>query len=1047
MRKTITFLFIFLLSGMSIAFAQNITVKGTVSDKTGAPLPGVTVKLKGTQEGTVTDVKGFYSLKAPADGTLSFSFIGYNPKEIAVANHAIINTTLEDNATGLNEVVVIGYGTQKKATVTGAISSVGAADLKDQQITRIDDALKGRAAGVYVSQSSGAPGSTPNINIRGVNSLTPTATGPLFVIDGVIWDNGGYDLVNPNDVESMQILKDASAAIYGSRASNGVILITTKKGKKGAPKITYDFYYGVQSAIKKFDMANATQYATLRDEATANKYADANNGSLVGYTAPFANPSQYGTGTNWQNEIFSSAPIENHSLSISGANDNSSYYTSIGYLDQKGIVLKDASDYKKLTIRFNSVSKVKKWLTFGENFNYAYTRSTSFFNTNSEFGGPTSSAVNLDPITPVVVTDINAQPNAAIYTQYASIIERNAQGQPYGISPYVQNEITNPLAQEQTVLGNYNWSHNLVGDTYLEIEPIKGLKFRTEIAGKQAFYGTESFTPLYYLNGNTNNTGLNSQFRSSDQNLEWNWDNTATYSRSFGLHNLSAVVGTTAEQESGRKAEITYQGEPITSYQDASFNYSLPQAQRLAGQPADMDSQPIHHASYFARVTYDYDQKYLLQGIIRRDGSSRFGPDKIYGTFPSVSAGWVASKEDFFPKNTFVDYLKIRGSYGILGNEEALSPFQYTPVVGSAGGGSYVVGGQLVTGYGPNTLPNPDLHWERTASTDIGLDATLFHDFTVSFDWYNKVTNGLLAQNPLPAYAGYSAAPYANIANMTNKGVELQLGYSKQVHDFNFSFNGNISHNHNNVTNLGIIDYRDGGTVQGSSPSSTQRTEVGQPIYEWYGYKVLGIFKSQAEINNYKDSQGAVFQPNAKPGDFKYANLGGPGTIGPKDRTFLGNPNPTWTYGFNFNTSYKQFDLGIFGQGVWGNKIYQAYRRLDLPTANYPAAAINAWTPANPNSSYPRVTDNDVNGNFTNPSDFDLHSGAYFRIKTLQLGYTLPKSLLSKIDVDKFRVYVSANNLATITSYDGYDPETSTGFDRGIYPAARTYMIGVDVTL
>jgi len=1045
MRKTITFLFIFLLSGMSIAFAQNITVKGTVSDKTGAPLPGVTVKIKGTQFGTVTDVNGAYTIKAQGDATITFSFIGYNNRDEAVANRSTVNVTLSDNTTGLNEVVVIGYGTQKKATVTGAIASVSAADLKDQQITRVDDALEGRAAGVLVTQSSGSPGSAPSIIIRGQNSLTNSS--PLYVVDGQIWDNGGYDAINPNDIESIQVLKDASAAIYGSRSSNGVILITTKKGKIGAPKITYDFYYGNQSVTKKIGLADASQYVQLRNEAVTND----------GGTAPFA-PGQYGTGTNWQDQIFGNAPIESHNLAISGANDNATYYTSLGYLDQKGIVDPDGSDYKRFNFRVNTTYKPKKYLTFGENFNYAYTRSTTFFNTNNVFGGPLADAINLDPLTPTVVTNINAQPNANIYNSEAAYLVRNAQGLPYGISNYVSQEIVNPLAQEQLQNGNYNWSHNLFGDVYLQIEPIKGLVIKTEIAGKQSFYGTESFTPLYYENSSTSNLANNSQSRSMAQNLEWNWDNTATYTRSIGKHNFSALIGTSAEQESGFNDQVTFEGEPITSYQDASFNFNLPQTDRLAGNGSStspLDLQPITLASYFARVTYDYDQKYLLQAMVRRDGSSLFGPDNVYGTFPSISAGWVVTKEDWFPKNTFVDNLKLRASYGVLGNDLALKPFYYSAIV--SGIGSYVFGpegGQtLVTGYGPQSIPNSNLEWERDKSTDIALDATLFHDFTLTLDFYKKVSDGLLMSLPVPAYAGVANPPYSNAGGITNKGVELQLGYTKKVGDFNLGFNGNIAYNHNEVTNLNVLPYINEGAWQGASPSQIQRMQVGQPFDEFYGYKVLGIFQSQAQVNSYKDSQGNILQPNAKPGDLIYANLGGPGAIGPKDRTFIGNPVPSWTYGFTFNASYKQFDLSVFGQGVWGNKVFQEYRRLDISTANYPIAALNAWTPNNTNTNYPRLTVADPNGNYTNPSTFDLQSGAYMRIKSLQLGYNFPKSVLGTLDITKLRVYVAGDNLFTITNYNGFDPEFSggnnntVGVDQGIYPTARTIRIGLDVTL
>jgi len=1032
MRRTITFILVLLLSGASIAFAQNITVKGNVTDKTGGGLPGVTVKVKGAQTGTVTDLKGNYSIAVAGNSTLVFSYVGYINKEVAVNNQPILNVSLDYNNTGLDEVIVVGYGTQKKAVVTGAIATVSSADMQDQQITRIDDALEGRAAGVFVTQSSGSPGAGPSIAIRGSNSLTNNS--PLFVIDGVIWDNGGYDLVNPNDVESINVLKDASAAIYGSRASNGVILITTKKGKLGAPKLTYDFYYGSQDVTKKLQLANATQYATLRNEAVTND----------GGTAPFANPAAFGVGTNWQDVIFNTAPIQSHTLAVSGASETSSYYSSLGYLDQKGIVSPNASDYKRMNIKVNTTFTPKKWIVFGENFTYAYTRSTTFFNTNSEFGGPLSDAINIDPITPVLATNISSLPNAAIYNSESAFLVRNAAGIPYGISNYVANEITNPLAAEANQNGNYNWSHNLVGDVYLQIEPIKGLKFKTEIAGKQAFYGTESFTPLFYLNSNTSNLVNTTQNRSSNQNLEWNWDNTVSYTKTIGLHNFTILAGTSAEEESGRSASISYIGEPAFTSQTASFNYALPAASRIG---SGGDSQPLTRASTFGRVEYNYDEKYLFTGIVRRDGSSKFGSDRVYGTFPSASLGWVATREKFLSGNNFVDYLKVRASYGVLGNELALTAFQFTPIVGSAGGGSYVINGQLVTGFGPNTLANPLLQWERTKSADIGFDAIIFKNISVTLDFYDKKTNDLLIQQPLPAYAGLSAAPYANAGDIENKGVELELGYNKKISkDFGFGVNGNISYNNNKVLGIGILPFQDFGSFQ-SSAYSLQRNMPGEPQNEFFGFKTEGVFHSQAEINAYTDAAGNLIQPNAKPGDLKFADISGTGPLGPKDRTFLGNPIPNWIYGVNAHANYKQFDISLFGQGVWGNKIFQGYRRLDLSTANYPIEALNAWTPSNPNSNYPRLTVADPNGNFKNPSDFYLQSGAYFRIKTLQLGWTLPTSMANKWDVNKLRVYVSSNNLATITKYNGYDPEVAGGIERGVYPQARTLMVGLDITL
>jgi TonB-linked SusC/RagA family outer membrane protein len=1023
----------------AIQAVASIHIIGKVTDEAGEPIIGASVQEKGTTNGISTDINGSFALNVSNEqAVLVIKYIGYTTKEVPVGTQINLTIVLSDAVKGLNEVVVVGYGTQSRATVTGAISTVKDADLDDQQVTRADDALQGRVSGVNVVQSSGAPGSTPAVSIRGITTLAtsynPNASNPLYVIDGVIVDNGGMDNINPNDIATIDVLKDASAAIYGARSANGVVIITTKKGKNGPAKISYNGYVGFQEPVSKVQLTDASQYAMLRNESVTNS----------GGVAPFTNPSAFGTGTNWQNEIFTNSMIQNHNLSISGANDNANYYTSFGYLDQQGVVDPSISNYKKFTFTTNNSFKLKKWLTVGENFTYAYTHTQSSLNTNSVFGGPLSSALNLDPLTPAVVTDINAQPNANIYNQYAGLIIRNAQGLPYGISNYVGQEITNPLAYAQSVAGNYNYATNLMGNAFVEIAPIKGLKIRSQISAKQAYWGTDSFTPLYYLNGSSNNLSNTSQYLDYEKNLSWNLDNTATYTRSFGKNNFTALLGQSAQEESGSGLNGTFIGEPVNTFNQASPNYSLPTANKMAN---GYDSQTTTLASTFARLSYDYDQKYLLSGIIRRDGSSKFGSNNIYGTFPSIQAGYIVSKEDWFPKNSFVDFLKVRASYGVVGNEMALNTFQYTPLMNS--GNNYVFGypGTLSTGYSPAAPANPNLQWEQTKTTDIGVDATLLHNLSVTVDVYKKLTSGMLEQLQLPAYAGFGGQPWANVGNMENKGIELELTYKNKVGDFNYSVSGNISYNHNQVTYLGTdIHYLTVGTVQ-SANYEIGRDAVGQPVGEFYGFKELGTFKSQAEINAYKNSAGQLIQPNAKPGDFKWADLNGDGKIDANDRQYLGNPNPPFTYGLNFNANYHNFDVKIFGQGVWGNKIYQAYRRLDIPTANYPIAALQAWTPSNPSSNYPRLTDNDTNNNFTNPSNFYLQNGAYFRIKTLQLGYTLPSAWVKAADVQRVRVFMSSNNLLTITGYKGYDPEINGGIDMGIYPQARTFMVGLDVAL
>ncbi|MDB5000370.1 MAG: SusC/RagA family TonB-linked outer membrane protein [Mucilaginibacter sp.] len=1025
------------MANPSAAVAMPIT--GKIVDQNGQTVIGASVLEKGTTNGTTTDINGNFKLNvASPNSVLVIAYIGFNSQEITVGSQTNIAITLVENVKYLNEVVVVGYGTQKRGSVTGAISSVKASDMQDQQLTRIDDALRGRTSGVNVVQSSGAPGSAPTIRVRGVTSINNSD--PLYVIDGVVVDNGGLDNINPNDVESIDVLKDAAASIYGSRGSNGVIFITTKKGKQGPPKVSYNGYVGWQAPVSKPALTNAEQYATLRNEAVTNDFDPSKGLPLV---LPFSNPAQYGTGTNWQDQIFSnSAMIQNHNLSINGANDKANYYTSFGYLDQQGIVMPSISDYKKFNFTVNTSYKAKKWLTIGENFTYTYTRNKNSMNTNSVFGGPLSSALNLDPITPVVVTDVNSQPNAAIYSN--PNIVRNAQGLPYGISPYVSQEITNPLAYTQIQNGNYGYATNLLGSAFVEIEPIAGLKIRSQISAKQAYYGNESFTPIYYLNSSTSNVSNTSFYRENDNNLSWNLDNTATYSRVFGKHTFTALIGTSAQQESASGLNGAFTGLPVNTFNEASPNFSLAPANRIAG---GFDNQPYTLASTFARLTYDYDGKWLFTGIIRRDGSSKFGSNNVYGVFPSGQVGYVMSKENWFPKNTFIDYLKLRGSYGVVGNEMSLKPFQYTSLI--LGGRNYIFGDVNNVGYSPDAPQNPDLRWEQTQTANIGLDATFFQNLTVTFDIYKKLTKGMLQQVQLPGYAGFAAQPWANIGDMENKGVELNLGYNNKIGDLSYNIGGNISYNHNQVTSLGSqINFLTVGTVQ-SSAYEIGRTAVGQPVGAFYGFTELGTFKSQAEIDAYKSASGALIQPNAKPGDFKWQDVNGDGKIDASDRQFLGNPLPTFTYGVNLSANYKNFDIKVFGQGVWGNKIYQAYRRLDIAAANYPIEALNAWTPQNPTSNYPRLTDlnSNQNNNFTNPSNFYLQNGAYFRIKTLQLGYTLPNSFLKSADIQRARVFLSSNNLATITGYKGYDPEISGGIDMGIYPQARTFMVGLDITL
>ena len=1008
-----------------------IPVSGKVIDEKGLPIPGATVLEKGTTNGITTNIDGSFKLNvSSSNSVLVVAFIGYTSQEVSASSQMPITVTLVEDVKGINEVVVVGYGTQKKSVTTGSISGVTARDFEDQPVTRIEQILQGRVSGLTINTNDGQPGDGSTVRVRGVTTFNNND--PLWVVDGVVVDNGGIGYLNQSDIESIEVLKDAaSSAIYGTRAAAGVILVTTKKGKPGRTQINYSGYGGTSAPARKLDLLNATQYATLRNESLA----------AAGKPILFANPASLGKGTDWQSLIFNNSAKEtNHELSVSGGTDKSTYYTSFGYLDQNGIVATPISKYKRINFRTNETYKPSKYVNFGENIGYTYNKSIGLGNTNSVFGGPLSSAINLDPVTPAVVTDPTAA-SAPVYTNNANVI-RNAQGYPYGISPYVGQEITNPLAYIQKQLGNYSWAHNIVGNAYVEVDPLKGLVIKSTLGTKMAFYGDESFTPLYYLNSSTISS-QNNYNRDVTRVFNWNIENTASYTRSFNKHNVNVLIGQGAYMDGASYTTgVTEYGLPVTNFKDASLNYSIPAVQRIG---YGSEGQQHHISSLFARLNYDYDEKYIVQGVIRRDGSSRFGGNNKYGTFPSVSLGWVPTKEAFWPKNEVVDFLKVRGGYGVVGND-AIPDNAFLSTIGGGRNYSFGTGDTYISGYSPNAPSNPDLKWEQTSQTNVGIDAVLFHDFNLTLEWYKKKTTGILQQPSLPYYIGAINNPYANVGDMENTGEELSLGYHKKVGDFNIGFDGNISHLKNRVTRLAPGQLYLGGAGVQNIQGGVTRSAVGEALGSFYGYDNLGVFQTQSEIDSYVSPKtGQKIQPNAKPGDFKWADLNGDGVISDADRKYIGSSLPTWQYGLTFTAAYKNFDILVFGQGQAGNKIFQGLHRLDILTANYTTAALGRWTGPGTSTVWPRLTDNDVNNNFEYNSSFYLQSGTYFRIKTLQLGYTLTKDLVKKIGLQRVRLYVTGENLVTFTKYTGYDPDISGSIDEGFYPQARTFLVGLSV--
>lgn len=1032
-KNSLLILFLFVMGSV---LAQTKEVTGTVLDDSGMPLPGANVLIKGTTAGTQTDFDGNFAIEAAPEDVLVISYVGFKTLEVQVGDKQDLQINLTSDAAALEEVVVVGYGTQKKSVTTGAISSIKAESLEAVPNGRIEQALQGRASGVTIAQNSGQPGSSATVRVRGITTFnTYGGNSPLWVVDGVIVDSGGIGYLNQQDIESIEVLKDAaSLAIYGARAASGVILVTTKKGKKGLLSVNYTGAYGLSAPEKTVDLLNARQYAALMNEKSV-----AGGGPIV-----YPNLSVLGKGTDWQKAIFNDrAERESHEFSLSGGNDVSTYYASFGLLDQEGIVTSDISQYQKKSLRLNSSHQLSEMFKFGQTFGYTHQKNVGLGNTNSEYGGPLSSALNLDPITPIVVTD-PAVANSGIYLNESVIRDEN--GNPYGISGPVGQEMTNPVAYTQTRLGNYNWSDDFVGNAYLEFKPIEQITLRSSIGGKIAYWGGEFFTPEYFLSS-TVNTSVNSLSRNRNKGFAWNVENTLSYNDTFGKHDFTLLLGQGTYVDGITSGTYTsYQDIPVDNYRDASFNYTIPQ-ERITGSAYTGTEHRV--ISLFSRLNYNYDEKYLFTGIVRRDGSTNFGSNNKFGVFPSFSAGWVVSNEDFWGNNEYVNTLKLRGGYGITGND-AIKPYGYLALIG--GGRNYTFGqdgSALVIGYSPDAPPNPDLKWEETSQLNIGADTRFFNYLTMTLEYYKKVTTGILQEVELPGYVGSTGLPVGNVADMENQGIELELGFNKTFGDFNFSASGNLTYIENEVTYLGQNkEFITTGLATFQSMGPITRTQVGQPYNSFYGFKTAGIFQTVEEVNSYTGPAGNVIQPNAVPGDFRWVDTNNDGTITDDDKQFLGNPLPKFTFGLTLNMNYKNFDFMVFTQGATGNKIFQGLRRLDIQNANYSTKALGRWRGEGTSNDFPRLTDNDTNENFSRMSDFYLEDGDYLRIKLAQLGYTIPKHFVSDIGVQKMRFYVTGENLLTLTDYTGFDPEIGgdvLGIDRGYYPQARSFLIGANI--
>lgn len=1050
MKKLLSVLFLLSFT-LAAVYAQNIQIKGTVVSGTdNEPLPGVNVVVKGnTSTGTITDFNGTFTLSAPADAILSISYIGFKSQEIAVKGHKDIKIVLQEDAETLDEVVVVGYGVQKKSVVTASIAKVSADDLASTAPVRMDNALKGLASGVTVTSSSGQPGAAAQIRVRGVGTIRTEngAADPLYIVDGMPLE-GGLDYLNPNDIASIEVLKDAaSGAVYGARAANGVILVTTKTGKIGKTKVTYDFSYGWQSAWKKRDVLNASEYALMINEGAIN----------AGIAPKFSDPYSYGQGTNWQDEVFNNnAPMMNHQVSVSGASEKVNYLFSLGFYTQDGIVGGnfDRSNYERLTLRSNTQytlfdeSKERNWLNslkVTSNLSYARIKSTNF-DDNSTWGTPLGSALALSPI--LNVYDETEEAIKAQFDKYGTTAEytpvydpRN--GKLFSI-PGEFGEMSNPIAK-LSLPGDKHWSHKFVANFSAELQLWDNLKFKTSYGADLSFWGYDGYRPLYYLRSGESSTQSSAYSRKEDGTV-WQLENVLMYDKSIDKHSFSVLLGQSAKKSSGSylygsRNNITNYSRP---YIDASTGLAANADRDAAGAP----SVDATLASIFARASYNYDERYMLQVTVRRDGSSRFGPNNHYAVFPSFSLGWNLTNEKFMNKRpNWLTTTKIRLSWGKNGNEN-IGNFKYTVLTSPGNNAIFGSSENVINGVKASGLANPDLKWEESEQLDFGLDFGFFNNaLTFTADYYKKKTNGMLMEMNIPFYVG-EAKPIGNVGKMENSGIELEAAYKFRVSDWNFRVSANASYLKNKLIEYGNESgWENLDSFQGTGDIS--RAENGKPFPFFYGYKTAGIFQNTDEVKAYKNDKGELLQPTAVPGDVRFVDVDGNGIIDANDRTDIGKGMPDWTFGFNLGVSWKNFDLNMMWQGTAGNDIYDATRRTDIATSNLPSWMLNRWTGEGTSNRIPRFVQGD-NVNWQS-SDLYVYDGSYLRLKNIQLGYTLPAALTQKVFISSLRFYVAAENLFTFTKYHGFDPEissggTSLGIDYGVYPQARVWTISASLS-
>lgn len=1022
--------------GMSIIHTNNIAafppppieIHGKVVNQQGEPLQNVSVLIVGTNVGTATNNDGNFTLTAPDNKNivLEVSSVGYQTKRVNVGKQTEVNVALEVEVSDLSDVVVVGYGTQKKSLLTGAISSVSADDIKQVSNSRAEDLLQGRVAGVYSLPISGSPGTGVQVRIRGTGSNGDSQ--PLYIVDGMRTKNADY--LSPSDIQSIEVLKDAaSSAIYGAEGANGVVLITTKSGAKSPSegRIIYDGQFAMQSYDSKIKLMNLDQWMQFREEGGFNA-----GSPITPEEIAMANG-----GTDWMKFIMFNAPKQNHSLSFTGRTDKSSYYVGGTLYSQEGIIGGPKSKFNRYTFRVNSDHKIRPWLTVQNRIVYSHVNSSKF-SEDTEFGGLVYGAFE-DPATPPVYLDNNNLPNHvvdAINQGYQPL--QTEDGHYYGISRFT-NDRRNPLAQLEKLSNSKIVGERLLGNFSGVIDIMEGLNLTTRFGIDYNFNSNHSWEPPFWFSPQLNQVA--SVVRDSKGNgLSWQFENYASYTKKINDHTFSGMAGMSAlkNYNSGLSGSSIGMFRLRDKFAYSSYTTS-------ANDQIDGSDSYSKLESYYGRLGYDFKGKYIFNGTLRRDGSSLLPSQGRWGTFPSASIGWVISKENFF-KSNFINFVKLRGSWGQNGSISNLTIGGWQSNITATNIRYTSANGVLLQGAEPDFLANPELKWETSEQLDLGLDMSFFNSsLTFSMDVYNKKTNDLLTPGAPPNFAGL-AIPRVNAGNVENKGVEFELGYRSSLSDFKYEVSVNGSYLKNEVTFLNPLYPRIAGAGLGTGWTATA-FEIGYPVWYFRGYKTEGVFQTQAQIDEYL-AKNHITGWNPKPGDVIVVDVNGDGILGPSDQTYIGKPLPDFVYGWRASFNYKNFDFLIFGQGQFGNDILMGLMRTDgYPNTNKPEFFFTeAWRGPGTSNKYMASGADRL---YALNSDMLVSKGDFMRIKQLMVGYTLPKRVFKNSNRYNLRFYISLNDYFTFTGYRGFDPEAgstsqnSQGIDRGVFPHAKEIAGGL----